>query len=219
MDLDGLDLHPFLSEFIDLFGRIGTPFDYFDPLANTKNDTISATARQNRKLLLEEMDAAGFVNYPYEWWHFTFRSEPFPETYFDFPIRFKSAADVPPISAKSLCGDYAYYNREEHVTSLGTISFDGAGHVFLDIRINSTTNGGAGTQKATGRGSYTVGENGLGRATLRFDGIMLEEGAFDFLVMETSDGIAKVMQATLDGRGVVNQAVDPVWKLRSPGRC
>jgi D-alanyl-D-alanine dipeptidase len=29
----------------------------------------------------------GFRNYPKEWWHFTLRQEPFPETYFDFVIK------------------------------------------------------------------------------------------------------------------------------------
>jgi D-alanyl-D-alanine dipeptidase len=27
-----------------------------------------------------------FVNYDKEWWHFTFQPEPFPDTYFDFPV-------------------------------------------------------------------------------------------------------------------------------------
>jgi D-alanyl-D-alanine dipeptidase len=33
---------------------------------------ISKTAQQNRKLLLEIMQAQGFVNYPTEWWHFSY---------------------------------------------------------------------------------------------------------------------------------------------------
>jgi len=33
------------------------------------------------------MQEAGFVNYPKEWWHYTLANEPFPETYFDFPVR------------------------------------------------------------------------------------------------------------------------------------
>ncbi len=28
----------------------------------------------------------GFRPYPNEWWHFTLRNEPFPKTYFDFPV-------------------------------------------------------------------------------------------------------------------------------------
>jgi D-alanyl-D-alanine dipeptidase len=33
------------------------------------------------------MEPAGFVNYEKEWWHFTLKNEPFPNTYFDFDIR------------------------------------------------------------------------------------------------------------------------------------
>jgi D-alanyl-D-alanine dipeptidase len=29
----------------------------------------------------------GFVHYPQEWWHFTLKNEPYPDTYFDFPIQ------------------------------------------------------------------------------------------------------------------------------------
>jgi hypothetical protein len=31
-------------------------------------------------------EAAGFRNYELEWWHYTLRDEPFPETFFDFPV-------------------------------------------------------------------------------------------------------------------------------------
>jgi len=33
------------------------------------------------------MTAGGFRSYDKEWWHFTLVYEPFPETYFDFPVR------------------------------------------------------------------------------------------------------------------------------------
>ena len=35
---------------------------------------------------VEVVEKYGFVNYEKEWWHFTLRNEPFPETYFDFVI-------------------------------------------------------------------------------------------------------------------------------------
>ena len=34
------------------------------------------------------MLANGFKPYDKEWWHFTLNQEPFPQTYFDFPIEF-----------------------------------------------------------------------------------------------------------------------------------
>jgi D-alanyl-D-alanine dipeptidase len=33
------------------------------------------------------MEAAGFNNYEQEWWHYTLNDEPFPDQYFDFPVR------------------------------------------------------------------------------------------------------------------------------------
>jgi D-alanyl-D-alanine dipeptidase len=32
------------------------------------------------------MEASGFLPYDTEWWHYTLRDEPYPDTYFDFPI-------------------------------------------------------------------------------------------------------------------------------------
>jgi len=47
----------------------------------------SAEARANRGLLAGAMRRRGFRPYEKEWWHFTLRHEPFPDTYFDFPVR------------------------------------------------------------------------------------------------------------------------------------
>ncbi|SEB34953.1 D-alanyl-D-alanine dipeptidase [Amycolatopsis tolypomycina] len=65
---------------------MGTGYDCFDPLAHTDNPAISGAARQHRDLLRSTMAAAGFRNLPEEWWHFTLNGEPFPDTYFDFPV-------------------------------------------------------------------------------------------------------------------------------------
>jgi len=35
----------------------------------------------------DAMQRHGFVPYAKEWWHFTLANEPFPDTYFDFPVR------------------------------------------------------------------------------------------------------------------------------------
>lgn len=64
----------------------GTGFDCFDELSHTANSQVNETARDNRAMLVDEMKAAGFQNYDREWWHFTLADEPFPQTYFDFPI-------------------------------------------------------------------------------------------------------------------------------------
>ena len=47
------------------------------------------TARQfaNRMILRRAMLAHGFKPLSTEWWHFTLRDEPFPDTYFTFPVK------------------------------------------------------------------------------------------------------------------------------------
>ena len=65
---------------------MGTSFDCFDKKANTAAFGLSEEERENRDLLVEAMQARGFSNYKMEWWHFTFQPEPYPDTYFDFPI-------------------------------------------------------------------------------------------------------------------------------------
>lgn len=66
---------------------MGTGFDHFDPLAHTANPGISPAQREHRQLLLREMAAQGFSNYPLEWWHFSWTPEPDPDTAYDFPVR------------------------------------------------------------------------------------------------------------------------------------
>jgi D-alanyl-D-alanine dipeptidase len=65
---------------------MGTDFDYFGTRANTDSPDIDATQRANRQRLREAMAAAGFHNYPLEWWHYTFRPEPGPDTIYDVPV-------------------------------------------------------------------------------------------------------------------------------------
>ena len=66
---------------------MGTTFDLFDPRAHTDDPGITAAQRVNRKRLLDAMKKRGFVNYPLEWWHFTFKPEPTPTTAYDVPVR------------------------------------------------------------------------------------------------------------------------------------
>ena len=65
---------------------MGTGFDCFHPLSHPENDNVSAQQRANRMLLKSLMDKFGFKGIPEEWWHFTLRNEPYPNTYFDFII-------------------------------------------------------------------------------------------------------------------------------------
>ncbi|MEV6815224.1 M15 family metallopeptidase [Micromonospora sp. NPDC051296] len=65
---------------------MGTGFDCFDPLAHTDSSRIGDPARENRRLLRQLMTDGGFVGYDREWWHFRYRDEPWPDTYFDLPV-------------------------------------------------------------------------------------------------------------------------------------
>jgi D-alanyl-D-alanine dipeptidase len=66
---------------------MGTPYDLFDPRSWPSDTTVSAEAQANRRALQEIMIARGFRPLREEWWHFTLNEEPYPETYFDFPVR------------------------------------------------------------------------------------------------------------------------------------
>lgn len=67
--------------------NMGTTFDCFDERSNTVNEKIESQARANRLLLKSVMEQSGFKNYDKEWWHYTLVNEPFPDTYFNRPIR------------------------------------------------------------------------------------------------------------------------------------
>ena len=66
---------------------MGTRFDFFSPKSWPGDISVGKTARRNRALLAAAMARAGFQAYDKEWWHFTLRNEPFPASYFDFPVR------------------------------------------------------------------------------------------------------------------------------------
>ena len=66
---------------------MGSPFDFFSPKSWSSDASVSGEAHANRALLAAAMTHGGFRPYKKEWWHFTLAGEPFPDTYFDFPIR------------------------------------------------------------------------------------------------------------------------------------
>ena len=65
---------------------MGTPFDFFDPKLGSEYLDLTVTQRANRLLLKTVMEKQGFKPYPKEWWHFTLKEEPYPDTYFNFVI-------------------------------------------------------------------------------------------------------------------------------------
>jgi D-alanyl-D-alanine dipeptidase len=65
---------------------MGSDYDFFGHESWVSYEDISKEQKQNRQLLQTVMLKYNFRNYPKEWWHFTLRWEPFPKTYFDFPV-------------------------------------------------------------------------------------------------------------------------------------
>jgi D-alanyl-D-alanine dipeptidase len=77
---------PVEQRFADNSIDMGTGFDCFHTLSHTRNPKLGLPQRIHRLLLETLMDKYGFDNYDMEWWHYTLRDEPYPETWFDFPI-------------------------------------------------------------------------------------------------------------------------------------
>jgi D-alanyl-D-alanine dipeptidase len=66
---------------------MGCSFDLFDTASHYSNDLISQEHKERRKYLKETMEACGFEPYAGEWWHFKLKDEPFPDKYFNFPVK------------------------------------------------------------------------------------------------------------------------------------
>ena len=73
---------------------MGSPFDWFgieshpDYMGGAlKEDGKWGRIYKNRRILWDAMLAHGFTMIDSEWWHFTLANEPYPDTYFDFPIK------------------------------------------------------------------------------------------------------------------------------------
>ena len=65
---------------------MGGTFDYFGELSHPDYRDITEEQHANRMLLREAMIRHGFNPIEEEWWHFTLKDEPFPDTYFTFPV-------------------------------------------------------------------------------------------------------------------------------------
>jgi D-alanyl-D-alanine dipeptidase len=65
---------------------MGSPFDYFSEVSHPDYKGITKEQFENRMFLQDMMVRGGFEPIDCEWWHFTLRDEPYPDTYFDFPV-------------------------------------------------------------------------------------------------------------------------------------
>ncbi len=66
---------------------MGTRFDFFGVQSWPSSGAVGAEAQANRKLLASAMRRGDFRPYDREWWHFTLRNEPYPGSYFNFPVK------------------------------------------------------------------------------------------------------------------------------------
>lgn len=65
---------------------MGGTFDYFDVVSHPDYTGITSEQYNNRMILQQAMVSNGFYTCSTEWWDFTLSNEPYPYTYFDFPV-------------------------------------------------------------------------------------------------------------------------------------
>ncbi|MEM5769312.1 MAG: D-Ala-D-Ala dipeptidase VanX [Bacillota bacterium] len=65
---------------------MGGDFDLMDSVSHHGAHGISQAEARNRQYLCSIMEASGFLSYACEWWHYSLKHEPYPNTYFDFLI-------------------------------------------------------------------------------------------------------------------------------------
>ncbi len=68
------------------FVDMGGTFDLFSEISHPDYKKITKKQKQNRKILRDAMLKAGFKPLESEWWHFTLKNEPYPDTYFNFDV-------------------------------------------------------------------------------------------------------------------------------------
>ena len=65
---------------------MGSPFDLFSPVSHPDCKDITQEQYENRMILRSAMIRGGFAPIDCEWWHFMLADEPYPDTYFEFPV-------------------------------------------------------------------------------------------------------------------------------------
>jgi D-alanyl-D-alanine dipeptidase len=79
---------------------MGGDHDLMDPVSHHGATGITPLEAKNRQRLYCIMEDCGFNSYDREWWHYTMKHEPYPNTYFDFPITWPSRSKELPKALK-----------------------------------------------------------------------------------------------------------------------
>ena len=98
---------------------MGGTFDWFGEESHPDYKGVTEKQYANRKLLREIMTSHGFKPLEEEWWHFTLANEPYPDTYFDFPVGGYAAAPAGVPDAE--------YATEQDLPRLEALMFDVSG--------------------------------------------------------------------------------------------
>ena len=65
---------------------MGSPFDLFSGISHPDCRDVTDEQFNNRMILQRAMVRHGFEPLSCEWWHFRLKEEPYPDTYFEFPV-------------------------------------------------------------------------------------------------------------------------------------
>lgn len=66
---------------------MGGTFDFFGERSHPDYQYLTEAQMKNRQFLRQLMEKNGFRGITTEWWHYTLVDEPYPDTYFEFPVR------------------------------------------------------------------------------------------------------------------------------------
>jgi D-alanyl-D-alanine dipeptidase len=73
---------------------MGGGHDVMDEVSHHGAKGITQVEERNRRTLCSIMEASGFNAFDCEWWHYSLKDEPFPNTYFDFPVAFEPTKEA-----------------------------------------------------------------------------------------------------------------------------
>ncbi|WP_300808965.1 M15 family metallopeptidase [uncultured Desulfovibrio sp.] len=131
---------------------MGGSFDLFDSVSRSDYTRLSAKQLHNRKLLRDVMIRHGFKPYRGEWWHFTLAKEPYPKTYFTFPVK-----QLPQTAGSLPAAQIAQLRAARQTNQLVITSIDDAGATLALYE----KQGGA-WRRILAVPAY-IGKNGLGK--------------------------------------------------------